>query len=140
MITVLSYVLKIIYLFTELFVFGCAGSSLMRGLFSSCSECGLLSSCAVWASPCGGFWCCGALGLGTRASVVVAPGLSSVVPGLWSTGSVVVVHRFSCSAAFRIFPDQGLNPCLLHCQVDSLPLSHWGSPLLSHCELKYTSC
>ena len=27
-----------------------------------------------------------------------------------------------------IFPDQGLNPCLLHWQVDSLPLSHNGSP------------
>ena len=31
-----------------------------------------------------------------------------------------------------IFPDQGLNPCLLHWQVDSLPLSHQESeaPLL----------
>ena len=31
----------------------------------------------------------------------------------------------------RIFPTQGLNPhllCLLHWQVDSLPLSHLGSP------------
>ena len=27
-----------------------------------------------------------------------------------------------------IFPTQGLNPCLLHWQVDSLPLSHQGSP------------
>ena len=25
------------------------------------------------------------------------------------------------------FPDQGSNPCLLHCQVDSLPLSHQGN-------------
>ena len=29
----------------------------------------------------------------------------------------------------RIFPTQGSNPCLLHWQVDSLPLSHLGSPL-----------
>ena len=28
-----------------------------------------------------------------------------------------------------IFPTQGLNPCLLHSQADSLPLSHQGSPL-----------
>ena len=28
----------------------------------------------------------------------------------------------------RIFPTQGLNPCLLHWRVDSLPLSHQGSP------------
>ena len=31
---------------------------------------------------------------------------------------------FSCSIARGIFPDQGLNLCLLHWQVDSLPLSH----------------
>ena len=29
-----------------------------------------------------------------------------------------------------IFPGQGSNPCLLHWQVDSLPLSHQGSPIL----------
>ena len=28
-----------------------------------------------------------------------------------------------------IFPTQGWNPCLLHWQVDSLPLSHLGSPI-----------
>ena len=27
----------------------------------------------------------------------------------------------------RIFPTQGSNPCLLHWQVDSLPLTHQGS-------------
>jgi len=27
-----------------------------------------------------------------------------------------------------IFPTQGSNLCLLHCQVDSLPLSHQGNP------------
>ena len=44
-------------------------------------------------------------------------------------GSEVVAHGFSCSMACRIFPDQGSNPCLLHWQVvDSLPLSHQGSP------------
>ena len=34
----------------------------------------------------------------------------------------------SCSSACGIFLDQGSNPCLLHWQVDSLPLSHQGSP------------
>ena len=47
-----------------------------------------------------------------------------VVPGLKSTGSVVVVHRLSCSAACEIFLDQGLNSFLLHWQADSEPLSH----------------
>ena len=41
----------------------------------------------------------------------------------WSSrvcaGSVVVAHRLSCPAACGIFPDQGLNPCLLRGQADS---------------------
>ena len=35
--------------------------------------------------------------------------------------------RFSCSEACEIFPDQGLDLCPLHWQVDSYPLYHWGS-------------
>ena len=42
--------------------------------------------------------------------------------------SVVVAHGPSCSAACGIFPDQGSNPCPLHWQADSQPLSHQGSP------------
>ena len=37
---------------------------------------------------------------------------------------MVVVHKLSCSVACRILLDQGLNLCLLHWQMDSLPLSH----------------
>ena len=44
------------------------------------------------------------------------------------TGSVIVAHRPSCSAACGIFPDQGSNPCPLHWQADSQPLRHQGSP------------
>ena len=58
------------------------------------------SSCGAQVSHCGGFSCCGAWALGTQASVVVA-------------------HGLSCSVACGIFPDQGLNPCPLHWQVDS---------------------
>ena len=52
---------------------------------------------------------------------------------LWSTGSrrtgsVVVAHGPSCSAACGIFPDQGSNPCPLHWQADSQSLRHQGSP------------
>ena len=39
-----------------------------------------------------------------------------------------MVHGFSHSVAYGIFPDQGLNLCLLHWQADSLPLSYQGSP------------
>ena len=75
-------------------------------------ERGLLFSCGVWASS-------------------VAASLWSMgfrTPGLYSTGSIAVVNQLSCSAACGIFPDRGSNPCLLHWQGDSLPLSHQGSP------------
>ena len=38
----------------------------------------------------------------------------AAVPRLDCTGSVVWMHRLSCSMACGIFPDQGSNPCLLH--------------------------
>ena len=92
---------------------------MLHRLFSSCGKWellfvavrGLLIAVASLAAE-HGFW-------GMQASVVSAPGI----------GSAVVVHRLSCSAACEIFLDQALNPCLLHWQVDSLPLSHQGSPL-----------
>ena len=46
------------------FIFGCAGSSLLRGLFSSCWKQELLSSCGMHASHCSGLSCCGARALG----------------------------------------------------------------------------
>ena len=46
-------------------------------------------------------------------------------------GSVIVAHGPSCPTACGIFLDQGLNPCLLHGQVDSLPLSHQESPIIA---------
>ena len=70
------------------------------------------------ASHCGGFSC--------RAQVLGCTSFVGAVPTVWSTGSVVVVHRLSCSLACGIFPEQGSNPYLLHRQADSLPLSHQG--------------
>ena len=112
------------------FIFGCAESSLLRWLFSTCGQQGLFSSCRVWAFHCGGFSCCRAWALGMQASVVVAHGLS--IRGSWALG-----HRFStcsrglnCSTACRIFPYQGSNLCLLHWHAYCLPLSHQGSPKL----------
>ena len=43
---------------------------------------------------------------------------------LQHVGSVVVAMELSCSTACGIFLYQGLNPCLLHRQKDSLPLNH----------------
>ena len=47
------------------------------------------------------------------------------------TGSVVVAHGPSRSAACGILPDQGPNPSPLHWQADSQPLRHQGSPCYS---------
>ena len=61
-------------------------------------------------------------------------GLSLLRPLLlWSTGSrhtgsVIVAHGPSRSAACGILPDQGSNPRPLHWQADSQPLRHQGSP------------
>ena len=49
---------------------------------------------------------------------------------VWALGaaaSVVVACGFSCTEAYGFFPDQGLNPCPMHWQVDS-SLSHQRSP------------
>ena len=62
--------------------------------FSSWGKRGLFFFVAV---HCGDFSCWGTHALGVLASVIVA-------------------HRLSCSEACGIFPDQGLNPCPLHCR------------------------
>ena len=73
---------------------------------------------------------------GAQALVASACGLSSC--GSWALeprGSTAVAHGLSCSTASGgsrgsgILPYQGSNPHLPHWQVDSLPLSHQGSPL-----------
>ena len=111
-----------------LICFGCAGSLLLIRLFSSCSEWGLLFVTVP--------------GLLTAvASPVAEHGLqdmwASIVAecGLSSYGSQALEHRLSsCGTRAQllcgmwIFPDQGLNPCLLHWKVNSLPLSPQGSP------------
>ena len=76
---------------------------------------------APLAAACGLFTVVASLVAERRFVLIVEHGLSS-------TGSVVVAHRLSCSKACGIFPDQGSNPCLLHWQADSIPLSHQGSP------------
>ena len=108
--------------------FCCAVSSLLCVLFSSCSKRGLLSSCDVQVSHC---CSCSCWLQALQASVVAARGLSSC-------GSQALEHSLSscgtqalcCFPAYGIFLDQGLNPCLLYYQAESLPLSHQGSPWL----------
>ena len=63
------------------------------------------------ASHGGGFFCC-----------------TAQPPGLQELQCVGFVAPWDVE---RIFPDRGLNPCPLHCQGDSQPLDHQGSPELS---------
>ena len=57
-----------------------------------------------------------------------APGFRSC--GTWAQqcGSRAPEHGLSYSKPCEIFPDQGSKPHFLRWQVDSLPLSHRGSP------------
>ena len=103
--TLLSHEI-LIFLITLFIFFCCAGSLLLHGLFSSFKEWGLLSSCGVKASHCGGFSCCGAGVWGTQASVVAAHSLSHCGSRLERTGSVVVTYGLGCPAACGIFQDQ----------------------------------
>ena len=100
--------------------FGCAGSGLLQGLFSSCS---------VWASHCSGFCWCEAWALAAQASVLGARGLTSCSSWALDIGSTAVVHRLSCSTACGIFLDQGLNLCLLRWQADFFTTEPPGKPL-----------
>ena len=90
-------------------------------LSSSCGERGLLPSCGVQVPHSGAFSC--------RARALGHMGCSScsswaLEHGLNSCGA----QAYSCSTAYGIFLDQGLNLCLLHWQADSLPINHHGSP------------
>ena len=92
---------------------------------------GLLSSCSTQASHCCGFSRCraGALGhsgfssCGRQAQQLCLLGSRTQAQQLCHTG-------LSCSTGYEIFPAQGWNLCLLRWQVDSLPRSHQGSPLI----------
>ena len=86
----------VLYLFIYLFIFYCTGSSLLLGLFSSCGEPGLHSSCGMWASHCLGFSCCGAhtpghadfLSCGMWTWSLQLPGSRAQAQQLWHTGLV----------------------------------------------------
>ena len=118
---------SIIILFYSFFGYSASlRTGLLHQLFSSCREQGQTSGCSAWASHCGDF-SCAAWTVGTWASVAAARGSVAVPCRIKSTGSIAVVHELSCSVAYGIFRDQKLNPCILHCQVHSLALSHQGS-------------
>ena len=113
------FIYNFIYLFLAVL-----GLSFCMHTFPQLQQAGVTLCCGSRASHCGGFSCCGAWTLGHMGSVVV-------IPRLQSMGSTVVVHRFSCSTACGIFPDQVQNWSLLNWQVNSLQLYHQRSPALA---------
>ena len=77
------------------FVFACAGSSLLQGLFASCGKWGLCSSSSVQASHWSGFPRCRAQSVLTQT-------------WYWCRTSLVAPRHVG------ILPDQGSTSCLLH--------------------------
>ena len=76
---------RINFLFLSFFLFfflTALGLRCCAWAFSSCGKRGATLRCSERASHHGGFSCCGAWALGTRASVVAARGLSSC--GAWA--------------------------------------------------------
>ena len=120
----ISYIMGFFKTYFYLFIFGCAGSSLLCGLLfpSGRGEWGLLCSC------CPGFSLPWLLWLQSTDSRVrgllqlrpwtrwLWPELSSTSQEVWLTGL--------CG----IFPDQESSQRPLYWQVDSSPLSYQGSP------------
>ena len=92
-----------LWLYFFLIILAVPGRCCCMQAFSSCSERGatvivlheLLIAVASLVSEHGLY--------DARASVVV-------VSRLWNTGSIIVAHGLSCSAAYRVFLDQGSNP------------------------------
>ena len=89
----------------------------------------LLSRWGARASHCGGLSCRSTGSRACRLQYFWHVGTLVVAHGF--TGSVAVAHGLSCSAACGIFLDQGWNPCLLHWQTNSSPLSHKEAPNLT---------
>ena len=94
--------------FFKLFILAALGLRCCAWFLSRCSERGLLSSCSVRTSHCGGFSCCGARALGTGAQQWPHPACSSMwhlpgpgieptspasIGGFLTTGSLGKSHR-----------------------------------------------
>ena len=93
------------FLIVYYFIFGCTWA------FCRCCEQGLLSI----------------VERGPLVLEALAAGFKVVWASAVSALRLSLARGLSCPVACEIFPDQGLNPCFLHCMVDSLPLYRQGS-------------
>ena len=100
------YYLFRLYIYNKFIIYLFSGSSLMhKGFHLASASWGY----SLWWTV---FSCCRAQALGSQASVVAAR-------ELYSLDSVVASPVLSCSEACGIIPDQRLNQCSLHWQVNS---------------------
>ena len=106
----MNYQIFFFNFFFFFFSFGCVGSLLLHAGFLQLQQVGATLRCSAWASHCGGFSCFRARALGTRASLVVARGLSSC-------GSKSLELKFSsCGAQDQLLhgmwdlPGPGIEP------------------------------
>ena len=76
-----DYMIPPPFLKIYLFIFGCVGSSLLHAGFLQLRQAGATLRCSVWASPCGGFSCCGAWALERRLSSCGAR--AQFLRGMW---------------------------------------------------------
>ena len=100
-------------------IFGHIGSSLLHWAFSSCDKQGPLS---LEVCKLLGWWLLFRGSMGSRCTDFSSCGAQAyLLCGMWD------------------LPGLRSNPCLLHWQVNSLPLSHQGSPLVAVFELHQPS-
>ena len=94
-----------------------------RGLSLVAATLGATLHCGARASHCGGFSCCGAWALGTRASVVVVRGFGSGVwaQQLWRTGLVAPWHVGSSRTRARTRVPCVGRRILNHCATREAP-------------------
>ena len=104
----LNYFLKILKILTFLF-FGCTGSFLLSGLFSSCAERGSSLAAVPWP-------------LVAQLLSLQSSGSRARAQALWCTGLQIPLLRGMCDLP------RGIEPCLLYWHEDSLPLRYQGSP------------
>ena len=84
-------------------------------------------------------WCC----LITKLCLTLCDPIDCSPPGssVYENSQASILEWVAIHFLLQlIFPTQGSNPCLLHLlhhQVDSLPLNHLGSPIISYSMLYY---
>ena len=123
------------FFFLKVFIyFDCAGSSLLRGLFSSCSGQGLLSSDSGQASHCDGFSCC-------RAQAPGHAGFSShhtCVQQLWHMGLSAWRHVGSFQSRDQCVPCIG-RWILNHWTTREVPrCSYYVGEWMGRCKEQYS--